>query len=136
LAGLDDLVRGVGNLRYDFEAERHPKGILLQGRLEWEWDCDCARCLSGFRQKIALDAWARMLPWEGEDAVQPRNDCVDLTPYLREDMVLELPQRPLCRPDCSGLPDGSPSSARSAKAPRSWGSSESAWQELDGLRFD
>jgi uncharacterized metal-binding protein YceD (DUF177 family) len=29
---------------------------------------------------------------------------VDLTPQIREDILLELPQRPLCQPDCRGLP--------------------------------
>ena len=55
-------------------------------------------------------------------AVEVVNDCVDLTPYLREDILLELPQHPLCDPECRGLPrtgSGSPASQGSPGAGRS-----------------
>jgi uncharacterized metal-binding protein YceD (DUF177 family) len=43
------------------------------------------------------------LPLEGEDKVPVDNDCVDLTPFVREDILLEFPQHPLCKPDCGGI---------------------------------
>jgi uncharacterized protein len=133
--GLDELMRPAGPLRYHFVVERHEQGVLLQGELEWVFECECARCLKPFRHVIRLDSWTNLLPFEGEEAVEFVNDCVDLTPYLREDMVLELPQRPLCRADCGGLQEATTSSAPEAKPDRNWGEGQAAWQALDKLKI-
>ena len=42
------------------------------------------------------------MPLEGEEKANVINDLVDLTPYLREDIVLAFPQHPLCRPNAAG----------------------------------
>jgi uncharacterized protein len=135
LDGVDELVRPAGPLNYAFEAVRHERGILLQGVLGMDFSCECARCLTPFPLKISLDPWVSLLPWEGEDAVVVTGDFVDLTPYLREDMVLALPQRPLCKPECGGLPGRTPASMTPSKTPNSWDGPAPAWQELDKLRF-
>jgi uncharacterized metal-binding protein YceD (DUF177 family) len=64
-----------------------------------------------------------------------RQDCVDLTPYLREDIVLALPQKPLCEPECGGL--GSPPPA--ATGPPSAGQvsepTSPEWATLNKLKL-
>jgi uncharacterized protein len=103
VAGLDDLIRLKSGVKYELEVERHEEGLLVQGRLSATLQCECARCLAPFPQELVLPDWCCLLAWTGEDPVCIRNDCVDLTPYIREDMVLALPQRPLCKPECRGL---------------------------------
>jgi uncharacterized metal-binding protein YceD (DUF177 family) len=132
---LDELMRPSGPLRYAFAAERHERGILLQGHLAWPLAFECARCLRPFNQLLQLDPWVCLLPWEGEDAAVVRNDCVDLTPYLREDILLELPQRPLCSQECGGLIVGSPLSLSSPEAAPNWTGPASLWRELDNLNL-
>jgi uncharacterized metal-binding protein YceD (DUF177 family) len=100
---LDELMEPAGPLHYDLLVQRLEKSLLVQGQLELPLACECARCLRPFRTQVQLPDYCALLPWEGEDAVVVRHDCVDLTPYLREDTVLALPQRPLCQPDCRGL---------------------------------
>ena len=56
---------------------------------------------------------------EGEDRVAVDNDCVDLTPYLREDILLEFPQHPLCKPECRGLKKTSTGKAKPGRQPAS-----------------
>ena len=78
--------------------------------------CQCVRCLTSFRLPLELNGWTCHLPLQGEDRVKVLNDCVDLTPYVREDILLEIPQHPLCDPECRGLPKtwrGQPASAGS-----------------------
>jgi uncharacterized protein len=135
IQALDELIRPAGSLRYELTAEHQEKGILLQGCLELPLTCECARCLQSFGSTVVLKDWACLLPYEGEDQVSLHNDCVDLTPYLREDTLLALPQRPLCRAECRGLPEGGAGeSARPGGAlPPTEGSS--AWSELDKLKF-
>jgi uncharacterized protein len=73
------------------------------------------------------------LPLEGEECVPVVNDCADLTPYVREDMLLELPRHPLCRPDCRGLEKTKTGRAKSAGDKNEL--SPSAWAELDKLKL-
>ena len=64
------------------------------------------RCLEDFEFELEPDPWTLYLPLEpleGDEAVSVKNDCVDLTPCVREDILLGFPQHPLCRPDCDGL---------------------------------
>jgi uncharacterized metal-binding protein YceD (DUF177 family) len=99
----DELVRLEKPLRYDLQVENLHDSILVAGSLRLVLNCECVRCLKPFAYEVALKDWALHLPLEGEDAVSIDNDCVDLTPFVREDMLLEFPQHPLCKPDCAGL---------------------------------
>jgi uncharacterized protein len=134
LAGLDELVRPAGPLGYDLEFSRQEQGLLVQGRLEMVFTCECARCLRTFEHGLRLEDWSILLPWEGEDRVRVDHDSVDLTPYAREDMVLALPQHPLCGPECSGFPAGSPAGGEQPCA-ASTSDVSSAWAELNKLKF-
>jgi len=61
-------------------------------------------------------------------------DCVDLTPFLREDILLTLPQHPLCKPDCRGL---SQFAAGGASGPTSQtNAGASAWAALNKLKLN
>jgi uncharacterized protein len=104
LEGLDELIQVEGIVNYELTAEKLEKSILIQGHLDVKLLCECARCLKPFVRPLEFGNWTCHLPLEGEEAAPVTNDCVDLTPYLREDIVLEFPQHPLCRPECDGLP--------------------------------
>lgn len=133
---LDDLMRMVAPLKYDLEVEQLDAAILAQGSLKLVLDCECARCLKPFKHRIVLENWACHLPLEGEEAAVLNNDCVDLTPAIREDILLELPQRPLCKPDCTGMPQTGGGKAKKT-IPKS-GQTEagsSPWEELNKLKF-
>jgi uncharacterized protein len=134
LGEIDELMRPASGLKYDIEVERHERGLLLQGRLSLSLECECARCLGPFRHELTLPDWCTLLAWEGEEAVRVRNDCVDLTPYLREDMVLALPQRPLCKAECGGLQVQSaddPGLTRETRAEEA----SPAWAMLNNLKL-
>ena len=135
LEAIDELIRFPEPLRYDLEIQKIERSLLVQGRWHLELACECARCLKPFRHSLAFDDWACHLPLEGEEQAQIINDCVDLTPCLREDILLAFPQHPLCEMDCKGLP--LPASA--AVNPPSGGSqtkeTSSAWAELNKLKF-
>ncbi len=59
------------------------------------------------------------------------NDLVNLTPYLREDILLALPQHPLCEPECGGLK----LPARAKDPEKTAGKTASAWDALDKLKL-
>jgi uncharacterized protein len=103
LEGLDELVRVVDPVRYDIEAEVLANGVLARGRIDFGLDCQCARCLKPFSTSVGIADWAVLLEFDSEDGLAMASEIADLTPFVREDIVLALPQHPLCQPGCGGL---------------------------------
>ena len=134
MEGVDELIRVTQPLEYDLEAQKLDDGILVQGSLRLVVDCECARCLKPFKQRLELDHWACLLALEGEEKVAVINDCVDLTPIVREDILLEFPQHPLCKPECGGLKK-KPARKQTNIAGTSQAKDASAWSELNKLKF-
>ncbi|HEY2330054.1 MAG TPA: YceD family protein [Verrucomicrobiae bacterium] len=131
LGVTDELVRAERPLKYDLAVELLHDAVLATGSLALPLDCECGRCLKKFKTEIKLTGWAAHLPLEGEEKVSVENDCVDLTPFVREDMLLDFPQHPLCRPDCAGL-------KKTGKASETEGRDESkpaVWAELNKLKL-
>lgn len=122
----DEMVRTEKPLQYDLQAEAVAHGLLVQGRLKLTLDCQCVRCLKSVEKTIELPNWTLHLPLEGEEKATVDNDCVDLTPFVREDMLLEFPQHPLCRPDCTGLKPAGRNPTETGK---------STWKDLDKLNL-
>ena len=129
----DEMIRTEKPLCYDLTVERLDDGLLLTGSLRLVLDCQCVRCLKPFERELALEDWTCHLPLAGEEKVRVENDYVDLTPFVREDMLLEFPQHPLCKPDCAGL--GKIGKGRAGKAARENELEPSAWAELDKLKL-
>jgi uncharacterized metal-binding protein YceD (DUF177 family) len=132
----DEVIQLVQPLHYDLHVEKLDDGILAQGKLRLVLDCECVRCLKPFQYEIHLPEWACHLALTGEEAAAVVHDCVDLTPYVREDILLEFPQHPLCNAECGGLPK-----PLGSKRKRTNGATDSsikgsvAWSELNKLKF-
>jgi uncharacterized protein len=135
VGGIDELIQANSPLHHDLVVELHERSILVQGRLALQLSCECARCLKAFEYQLAFDAWSCLLPLEGDDKVLVNNDSVDLTPYVREDIVLAFPQHPLCEPECRGLQAASPDGGRSSSSADVPGDLSSAWAELNKLKL-
>ncbi len=130
----DEVIRLGPPLEHDIEVERLEGGLLVHGRLRMRLQCQCVRCLKGFEHVLELPSWTLHLPFQGEDAVVVNNDCVDLTPYIREDSLLEFPQHPLCDPECRGLPKSLIGKANKTSS-KPADANASAWAELNKLKF-
>ena len=133
----DELVVINQPIQFHLTVTRLQDSILVEGRVEILLDCCCARCLEPFSQRVELDPWTALLALEGEESAVIRDDTVDLTPYLREDIVLVLPQHPLCKPECRGLPVATIKTTDSAglACPDENSSRSSAWSALDQLKL-
>ena len=126
----DELIRADQPLRYDLSVELLHRALLVTGTLELPLDCECARCLKPFTTILRLSGWALHLPLDGEDHAVVENDCVDLTPFVREDILLDFPQHPLCRPDCAGLKSKTARKAKAVERP-----APDVWAKLDKLKL-
>ena len=97
-----EFVRGT------IEFARTNRGIFGEGQLHSQVQLECARCLEIFSQPIDFHLESQF----GVPPVRPQGGTIfpigvkgilDLTEALREQILLDLPMRPLCRPDCRGL---------------------------------
>ena len=131
----DEVIQVRHPLQHDLEVQKLENAILVQGRLRLTLQCECVRCLKPFEYPLNLERWARHVPLEGDEKTVIVNDCVDLTAYLREDILLELPQHPLCDASCSGLPKTSRGKAKESSTADRPAQEATAWAELDKLKL-
>ena len=131
----DETERVEHPLAYDLEVELLEGGLLLRGELRLPLECECVRCLKPFTYNVVLPDWSRHFPLEGEEAAPVVNDCVDLTPYVREDILLEFPRHPLCNPGCRGLPKTFIGNSRNTSSTGKAEAGSSAWAELNKLKL-
>ena len=89
-------VRFQHEVRYDFFAQVQGNALLVTGKLHAPATLRCSRCLKTFEKPLRVEQFVFHQELGAED-------FVDLTANIREDIILELPQRALCRPGCKGL---------------------------------
>ena len=97
----------IRKLRGSLRFTRTAQGLYGEGRLTAVTGLECVRCLSEFDQPLTIrvgDLFASP-PVQANDPLLaiPETGILDLSPLLREYLLLEVPLQPLCRPDCRGL---------------------------------
>lgn len=136
----DPCVEALKPLRYELEVQLMGREIFVEGEIEMPFDCRCVRCLEPFEHRLRLFPWSALIPLDGEEAAPLLDEGVDLTPQIREDSLLGLPQHPVCRPECRGLPSQVPDSMRPQGSPQDSSDAlrrvPSAWSALDSLKLD
>ncbi len=77
----------------------------MHGRFAGEHPAECVRCLAEFTQILTADI--KQLydfpPDPSSEHVVAETGFLDLAPLMRELMLLSVPIRALCRPNCRGL---------------------------------
>jgi uncharacterized protein len=86
---------------------RTPQGLLFQLKMQATTHTECVRCLTNFAQSLDADftelyAFTPRSVTES-NLILPEDGKIDLEPLLREYMLLSMPIKPLCKPDCKGL---------------------------------
>jgi uncharacterized protein len=130
----DTVIQVAQPLEYELDVQKLEDSLLVQGHLLLYLECQCVRCLKPFQYRLELDGWMCHLPLKGEDCVKAVGDCVDLTPQVREDILLAFPWHPLCDPECRGLPTKPVGRTRSGGTVKP-GMDVSAWAKLNKLKL-
>jgi pantetheine-phosphate adenylyltransferase len=134
ISSLDSMIQMDQPVAYDLQVQKMDKSILVHGRLAFHLDCRCVRCLRPFGMEVKLAHFAAALALEGEEAVRVDGDFVDLTPQVREDILLAFPQHPLCEPGCAGVRKTS-DSGQDAQPGQESQMTACAWAPLDKLKL-
>jgi uncharacterized protein len=95
---------------------RITRGVLVQCELSAEVKLVCSRCLEVFLYPISFTAEEEFLPVAdvSDDSALPLaeqseqftiddRNILDLGELIRQYVLLNLPMKPLCRPDCPGM---------------------------------
>ncbi len=86
---------------------RTPQGLVVMGDFQASSLMECVRCLVEFQQPLHAQ-FSELYAFNSRSVsesglIVPDDGNIDLAPLVREYMLLEIPIRPLCRPDCKGL---------------------------------
>src|SRR3954471_23768118 len=84
-----DGVRCVGPMRYDFDVGLSDGALWASGSLTQPVEVSCVACLEKFVHEVKVPAFSVHTELRGPETV-------DLTPFIREDILLNLPAYPHC----------------------------------------
>jgi uncharacterized protein len=92
------------------------QGVLVQCKLTAEVRLICSRCLNTFLLPVSFTAEEEFVPVsdvpddlvpssleQSEEFTIDDKHILDLSELIRQYTLLNLPMKPLCRPDCPGI---------------------------------
>ncbi|HEX8473609.1 MAG TPA: DUF177 domain-containing protein [Pyrinomonadaceae bacterium] len=117
LALDDEDAQLTGETRITGRASRKDEQVRLVGKIETGVEVHCSRCLRPVKVPVEAEFDERYIPAATESLtdelaeLQPddlgfstyEGESVDVDDLVREQVLLALPMRPLCREDCKGL---------------------------------
>lgn len=125
----DGLFRALGPVRYSLDVGVSASGLFATGMLEVDLELECVTGLERFKYTLKVEDFAMQEELDGRETV-------DLTPYVREDILLALPPYPHCDWNgehvCAGVQEKI-ADERKPGVPLS--QVPVAWDELDKLKL-
>ena len=130
---------------------RGPKDIVadirLRGQFSGKFQVPCARCVEPVEIPLSAEFDLIFRPAEADSEAPERSitapeteigyylkDSLSLEDVLREQVLLSLPVRTLCKPDCKGLCPRCGENRNSTACHCEEGPSDPRWEALAGLR--
>jgi uncharacterized metal-binding protein YceD (DUF177 family) len=121
----DEGIRPAGPVVYSLDLGVSESSLFATGRIAVDIDVECVSCLTRFIYPLVVEDFAFQVELTGPEQV-------DLTPWVREDILLVLPAHPHCDWDgktvCKG-PRLKPSPVEEPPA------ASVAWNVLDELKL-
>jgi DUF177 domain-containing protein len=96
--------RVTGDVTVAVDLESTVDGIVVGGLASVGWSDSCRRCLlpiDGIAVTHVEELYQEHVTYP--DAFPIEGEQLDLAPMIRELVLLELPEAPLCRDDCAGI---------------------------------
>ncbi|HSX02683.1 MAG TPA: YceD family protein [Candidatus Saccharimonadia bacterium] len=94
-------------LTHDLEGEvvisRSEVGLLVKVTIKTEIELECHRCLRKFTRPIAISFTQTYREEPGDDDLPIEQEQIDLAPLIQQEILVSLPIKLLCRPDCPGV---------------------------------
>ena len=144
----DEHARLTSHAAVEGTASRKGEEIRLRGTINAEVEVLCDRCLAAVRLPLEVEFDTSFVPQEAE-AVRTENvellaadmglaayegDAVDLDELVREQIMLALPSRRLCREECKGLCPKCGADLNAGGCDCERGEVDPRWSALAGLK--
>lgn len=97
----------LDNVKGKVRINRTPQGLLVDAEFQAYVVGQCVRCLEDFNQPLETEFQElfayRTRHTRNEEFFVPEDGHIDLAPLVYENILLAVPIKPLCKPDCNGL---------------------------------
>jgi uncharacterized protein len=118
---IDDLLDILGegqksNIKGTVVLTRTNRGILVQGKLQTNVIAECSRCLNKYECPLTINieeeyfpvidinsGTALEIPDEPDTFRIDEHHILDLKEVIRQNALLAIPMKPLCRESCPGI---------------------------------
>jgi uncharacterized protein len=103
-------------VEYDLLVRKFDTLLTVSGSVSFDAAFTCGRCLDDFQRTIRLAMDIRITPEQHEphlseaelkdediDVYHYEGDEIDIDPFIYEEVLLNMPFRPLCMEGCKGL---------------------------------
>ncbi len=115
--GLDeDTIKLKDDVRFEGAVEKHSYQIDIIGNIKGVAEITCGRCLVAVETAFDIPFKSSYVSSEYESREKEiqiggddldvdfyQEEKIDLTSLVREQIILNVPETALCKPDCSGL---------------------------------
>lgn len=111
-----DSLIGIGQVRIDLRVQKSNDEFYCQGEMTAKATLECARCLGEFERELSgkVDFIVSDKEKQSQWATEAIDDedylfldssglSVDLTPIIRQAIVLSLSMKPICSENCRGF---------------------------------
>lgn len=127
-----DPARAVSTLDYSLDIRRDENDVIVLGSIGATFELQCGRCAERFQFRVDESNYVLDVPLENEKPI-------DLTTWLREDILLALPTHPRCETGnvtprqcpAEGRFDAADDASRDEPAPDG---DPQVWEALDQLK--
>jgi uncharacterized protein len=117
-------MRCAGLLHYDIDVGVAGSGLWANGSLSQPVELRCVSCLENFVHEIRVPAFAVHTELSGPETI-------DLTPFMREEILLNLPAHPHCDRDADRI-----CKANEVRTAKQDARRKPDWSELDKLKLN
>ncbi|HEX8146034.1 MAG TPA: DUF177 domain-containing protein [Pyrinomonadaceae bacterium] len=146
----EEAARLLADASVEGNASRKGEQVRLRGTIKTEVELLCDRCAAPRRAPLEVEFDTSFIPQEVE-AVKAENvelqaedlilsayegDAVDLDELVREQILLALPSRHLCREDCKGLCQTCGANLNDEQCSCEQGEVDPRWAALADLKKD
>lgn len=134
--GISDE-RITGRVGVALHAVSTVDGVTVAGDITIPWAAACRRCLTPVSGSAVVDVDELYQDTVVDsEAFVIEGDQIDLAPAVREYVMIELPDGPLCRADCGGICPVCGVDRNEATCTCDTSVRDERWAALDDLRLD